>query len=181
MTTSAEIGPAAVALSDLLAALTAADLVAIRGHIDTVAPGMLDQADAAAVAVEGRMQQYAAEHGALYRRAAADEIPEWIRFGVVEALVTFSARRATTCQHAPDPARPQPVYAAAWRPGVIACAACCGFLFRLAGDRDRTCDRCGHIERERGVYPCSVALGPLTFMFGLCHECRPDVTPEATS
>lgn len=179
-TTPTGIGPAAVAFSDFLATSTPADLAAMRGHLDALAPGFLDQADAAALEVEGRMQQRAAEHGALCRRATADEVPEWVRVGLSEALLAFCIGSAATCRHSPDPARPEPVFAAAWRPGVISCAACCGYLFRLSGDRDRTCDRCGRVDRERGVYPCQTALGLVSFLFGLCHDCRPDVALEAT-
>ncbi|WP_165938571.1 hypothetical protein [Parafrankia sp. BMG5.11] len=178
--TPAGIGPAAVALSDFLTTITPADLAAMRGHLDALVPGFLDQADAAAAEVEGQMQQRAAGAGALFRRATADEVPEWVRVGAAEALLMFCTGSAVTCRHSPDPARPEPVFAAAWRPGVISCAACCGYLFRLSGDRDRTCDQCGRIERERGIYPCQTALGLVSFRFGLCHDCRPDITPEAT-
>src|SRR5690349_12137455 len=80
---------------------------------------------------------------------------------------------ASTCRHSPDPNAPQPVFAAAWKPGLITCAGCVHLLsLRKGSAADSTCDACGHQcagpEEGDGIYAAMVQVGPLVFQYGVC-------------
>ncbi|MDN5751364.1 MAG: hypothetical protein L0H64_23170, partial [Pseudonocardia sp.] len=83
---------------------------------------------------------------------------------------------ADTCTHQPHPDRPQPVHAAAWRPGLIACSRCPHLLALARHDvRDRTCDGCGHQcagpDHGDGIRPVMIAAGALSYAVGVCRDC----------
>ncbi|MEU8312912.1 hypothetical protein [Micromonospora sp. NPDC049033] len=142
---------------------------------------LVDQVDAAA---DEAHEVLAAFPGRTARRpATAAELPSWLRLGLVDTLLTFTTGRATTCLHNPTASRPQPVLAAAWRPGVVVCLACAPLL-SLKHDpaADSRCDGCGHqcagVDENDGIYPGRLQLGPLIYQYGCCTDCRPAITPD---
>lgn len=140
---------------------------------------LVDQADAATTEAHAILSAAAVnlcEQDA--RPATAGDLPGWLRLGLLDAMLTFSTGRATTCRHNPDATRPQPVLAAAWKPGTVVCTACPHLLsLRHNADADATCDGCGHrcagVEEGDGIYPGMVQFGPLIYQYGTCTGCRP--------
>ncbi|MET7705450.1 hypothetical protein [Micromonospora sp. NPDC005413] len=110
--------------------------------------------------------------------ADAADIPSWLRLGLLDTLTGWADGRASTCRHQPTPDRPQPVIAAAWKPGLVTCPGCV-YLTALPRNsvRDRTCDACGREcagpQHGDGIYPGMVQLGPLIYQYGTCGDCRP--------
>ncbi len=107
------------------------------------------------------------------------ELPEWLRLDLLTTWTGWTAGTGRTCMHSPHPDRPEPVFAAAWRPGLVACARCVHLTVLARGSRaDRTCDRCGYvvagIEHGEGIHPGRVTFGPIVFAYGTCPDCRPD-------
>jgi hypothetical protein len=93
----------------------------------------------------------------------------WMRLALVDTWLKWASGTARTCMHMPDYHRPQPVAAAAWKPGLVSCVQCM-HLFQLTGDADRTCDCCGRIDSE-GVHPVGTTFGCLTYFAGVCDDC----------
>ena len=66
----------------------------------------------------------------------------------------------------PNPDRPEPVFAAAWKPGLIVCALCTPLL-KLVGEADKTCDGCGHacagVDVGDGICTVTVMLSALSY------------------
>ncbi len=169
-------GPLTLALDDLLCSpdldLLAAELRA------TLPTSLLDQADAAARDIAHRLQPTAARFGMQARHPSPVDVPAWLRLGALHALTGWAAGHADTCRHNPNPHRPQPVAAAAWRPDLIVCGACTHLLAIPNGSpTDRTCDACGQ-ECDDGIYPCTIVLGLLAYAFGVCGDCRPAPTSD---
>jgi hypothetical protein len=140
----------------------------------------LDQADAATADALSTVTAAARHLGADgVRGALPRDIPDWLRLGVLDAFAGYLTGRADTCRHSPIASSPAPVFAAAWRPGVLSCQACCGYVFRLRAhsDRDATCDSCGHrcagVDAEDPIFPSLVQLGPLVYQYGTCTDCKP--------
>lgn len=135
---------------------------------------LLDQADAAADHATAVTTAAARQHGATHINIHANSQPEWIRLTILETLVKWIAGKADTCPHSPTPVRPQPVIAAAWRPGLVACARCPHLLrLRPGSAKDRTCDGCGTVVFEAGeLWAATIVYGPLSFSFGACGACR---------
>lgn len=149
-----------------------------------VAPvGLLDQADSASTEAHGILTAGAAWLGAEDgpRPAAASDIPDWLRLGLLDAFTGYALGRSNTCAHNPDPWHPSPVMAAAWHAGLVVCPACVHLLALPRGSaKDRACDACGHecdgVEHGDGVYPGMVQLGPLIYQYGTCGQCVPPTT-----
>lgn len=140
----------------------------------------VDQADAATTDALNTMTAMAEHLGADgVNGALPRDVPAWLRLGVLDAFVGYLSGRADTCRHNPSASSPSPVFAAAWRPGVLSCQACCGFVFRLPtnSDQDAMCDSCGHrcagVEADDPIYPSLIQLGPLVFQYGTCSDCSP--------
>ena len=101
------------------------------------------------------------------------DVPEWLRLSVLDTAVTFAAGNADTCMHQPSITRPEPLLAAAWRPGLVTCRSC-PHLFWLTGDADRTCDRCGYFGSglpDDGITTGGIRFGPMAFAYALCVDC----------
>ncbi|GAA0719496.1 hypothetical protein Drose_05815 [Dactylosporangium roseum] len=116
----------------------------------------------------------------------AEQVPGWLRLGVIEAWIAYCTGTADTCMHNPTVDRPQPVTAAPWRLNTIVCLACTYLLVPKKGSvADRTCDACGHECAGGGaddpIYPSVVQFGSLIYQFAVCTSCREDVlsTPGA--
>jgi len=156
----------ALAWDELLSTLTPADAEVIRSVMPVA---LRDQIDAAATAALFATMSEMEAHGAGPPRGLTHgDIPGWLRLSILDALAQFMAGSASTCLHAPTPDRPEPVYAAAWRPGLVVCGECL-HLFRLAGAADRTCDCCGQVCD--GIHAARLLFGPLVYMYGTCAGC----------
>ena len=165
--------PNALQLDGVLAALTEQQATALRS---AVPPHERDQGVAArneavrlAEAMEGKPGQSRAVPGSA--------IPDWLRLGLLDVFSKWVAGKATVCLHNPVSARPEPVWAAAWRPGVVTCSRCLD-LFRQLGDADRTCDGCGHLcsgDAGDQIRVASITLGTLVYRAGVCNDCYADM------
>jgi hypothetical protein len=172
------VGQATLALDELI---TRTDIppearAELREWVEQQQPGLLDQSEAAAAAVDRGMRGAAAAMGhERLKMLPATQHPDWVRLGALNVLAVWAAGKARTCMHAPSPERPQPIVAAAWRPGVIACADC-RHLFRLREGSEvaKTCDGCGRVTQGPPDDPIRtdiLAVGELMFMFGVCRDC----------
>ncbi len=113
-----------------------------------------------------------------------DKVPGWRRLGVIETWIGHCSGTADTGRHNPNIRSPQPVVAAAWKPGLIACGACVQILApRRNSVEDRTCDACGHecagCDADDPIYPSVVQFGSLIYQFGVCTSCRNDTLAAA--
>jgi len=163
----------AVALDKYLSRLTPGDRAAARKALPVA---LLDQTEAAHADVDNLVRMV----GRSMESSVADldytQVPEWVRLSVTDTLVSFMTGTVATCMHNPNPNHPQPVFAAAWKPGLITCAACL-HLFKVVGAADRTCDRCGVVRAGtpgEGVHSCTLTFGQLVFFYGLCPDCLKD-------
>jgi hypothetical protein len=156
----------------------------VAARLRALLPGhILDQADAAVDETLVMTKALAALLGARSGAVYPDELPGWLRLVVLDAWVGYVTGRARTCRHNPSAASPRPVFAAAWKPDLITCAGCIVLLsLRKDSAADRTCDACGHccagVDDNDGIYPALIQLGPMTFQYGTCIDCRQ--TPVAT-
>lgn len=167
-------GRLTLAIDDLWRTLTPEQATAIR---DALPVGVRDQLDAAAAetVLLGHAIHQAPETSVT---GHPRDLPDWLRLGIADTYARWWTGQADTCLHAPHPARPRPVVAAAWRPGMVVCAPCGGLLGLPRGStRDRTCDACGHVaagaDHGDPMYPITIASGPLTYLAGTCGPCRP--------
>jgi hypothetical protein len=104
--------------------------------------------------------------------------PDWMRMATTAALVSWGVfRDAATCSHQPHPARPQPVYAAAFRPGLVTCQRCIPAL--IDGTDPHRCDRCGETKAETCLMG-SMQLGAMTWLFHVCRSCSVAFAQSAT-
>jgi hypothetical protein len=170
------LGRAVIALDDLL---LRPDVAGIVGRLRAAAPTWLvDQLDSAARDIEAGVDLMCATGVAAGKKhVPAAAVPDWVRLGALDTLVCWITGGASTCMHSPVPDRPTPLYAAAWRPGLIACGACVHLLALPRGYvADRRCDGCGHLTtgvgNGDGIWPTVVALGPLSYSLGCCRDCR---------
>lgn len=99
-------------------------------------------------------------------------VPRWARLGAINALGTWCHGEGYTCAHNPSFELPQPVFAAAWKPGLVACIRCTGLMSVPQGsDLDRTCDGpCGQVVAR--IRPSAVQLAAFTWSFGSCPNCE---------
>ncbi len=164
------VSKVSIALVDTLTHTTPGELAALRRTLEQ-RPGMsawLDQAAAAradAIAVVPPDRESGGD-------TPMDDLPGWLTLSVVEIHTRYALGKSATCPHAPRPARPQPVVAAAWRPGLVVCLPCIGRL-RPAGAEKYRCDSCG--RDDPGIHAGRIVYGPLMFMFGVCGDCSPDL------
>ena len=136
-----------------------------------------DQYEAAAADTHRGMESLAASYGTTPGHTYPAGLPDWLRLGMLQAVAEWITGAVKTCMHSPDAWRPQPVAAAAWKPGLIVCTPCSFLLSVGHGSvKDRTCDGCGHVcagpDAGDPIYPSSVSYGPLAYMVGTCGDCR---------
>ena len=104
------------------------------------------------------------------------EHPDWVRLGLISAFMGWILGRSSTCLHNPDPRYPQPIAAAAWKPGLVVCGRCAHLLAIPRNSvKDRTCDGCGRVttgpENDDGIWPNTIVHGPLVYSLGTCRDC----------
>ena len=134
---------------------------------------VLDQYKAAAQQVYARIPAVAASTDSTVSSSTLSQAPGWVRLNVLDTIVGWSAGHGQVCVHQPHPSRPQPVVAAAWKPGLVACGHCTHLLRIKSGSiADRTCDGCGSVDPHDGLYPTTVTVGPLIYSLGVCQTCR---------
>lgn len=159
----------AVELDEYLASLTDEDRAQLRPNI-----GLLDQvkkAQAESIASQER------ELGKKARWVPHLGLPEWVRLGMYDVLLRWAEGRVLTCIHQPSMDRPQPVYAAAWKPGIVVCERCQPML-RVTGSADRICDGCGHEclgMPDDGILAINVFTGALAYRIGVCISCEAEM------
>jgi hypothetical protein len=141
----------------------------LRRVSQSAPPGLADQITAASTDAEAAVWEIL---GAGSKWAT---LPGWAWLGALDTLVGWIQGTARTCLHTPHPERPEPVFAAAWRPGVVACRRCTHLLRVGSAIRDATCDGCGHVclgvAAGDGITPSAFPFGPLTFWAGACKDC----------
>lgn len=159
----------AVELDEYLATLTEEERARLRPNIS-----LKDQVSAAQA--EGiAEEEYRLRHKARWVPHAG--LPEWVRLGMYDTLLKWSEDQALTCIHMPTINKPQPVFAAAWKPGVVACAQC-RHLLTVVGVADTICDGCGHECKgmpDDGIKPVTAFVGALAYQFGVCVNCDKDL------
>jgi len=167
MTSPAEL------LDEMLAALTPQDAAALR---TTIPVDVRDQLDAASAEISQTVGLLGAHLGAEpIGLPAWAALPAWLRLSVTATLCSFAAGTASTCMHAPHLGRAEPLHAAVWRPGLIACSRC-SHLLEVHGPAAHTCDGCGRVcppAHEDGVRLVALAVGPVLFVTGTCSDCVP--------
>ncbi|MBQ1060048.1 hypothetical protein [Micromonospora sp. C41] len=152
---------------EILAAVRAATPVA-----------MLDQLDAATThATRAAVEAAALTGGAAVTASPPSAVPGWLRLGLLDALTRWADGTGSTCRHSPRPDRPEPVLAAAWRPGLVTCCQCT-HLWRVSREAGLTCDGCGRVCEPDSIHPAMAQMAGLIFMYGACGDCRPAITPE---
>lgn len=104
---------------------------------------------------------------------------DWVRLGMYDALAQWFFGRSKTCMHMPNPQFPQPVFAAAWKPGIVVCGRpSCMNLLVVTGVANKTCDGCGHICEglpDDGITPVTSFVGSLGYQVGVCNDCHAEM------
>lgn len=161
-------GPMALAIDDLL---TEAPPEVRAALVDAVPPQLRRR-------IEGVSHDLVAGMSALGSPQAVGprEVPPWVRLCVLETWSRWALGTADTCMHAPRIERAEPVSAAAWRPGVVACGQCSHLLTLPRGSAaDRRCDGCGRVtagpEHGDGIRPCVLKVATMLYLLGACERC----------
>ena len=90
----------------------------------------------------------------------------WLASQLVRLFAAINDQSARGCEHLAG--GPRVVMAAAWAPGLLACAHCAPAL-TPDEDEDGTCDKCR--TQVPLIHPRSVTVGPLVYAYGLCPDC----------
>ncbi|MFI6513578.1 hypothetical protein ACIBCT_38745 [Streptosporangium sp. NPDC050855] len=166
----------ALAFDELLHRPDIADIVKdVQTRIHAAGHGwILDQADAATRDTNSVLTAAAAAAGSNALHLNLVDHPDWVRLGLLDTLARWAAGQASTCMHSPNVMRPQPVLAAAWKPGLVVCAACAHLLQLPKGSaRDRTCDACGVVVPSSGaIWSTAASHGGFVYQVGVCEPCR---------
>jgi len=150
---------------------------ALLAQYRTDPPSVFGDQFASAVDEVTRLADVGIAAGIYDSRSADLDAPEWVRLGALSALTTWWAGEGSTCVHSPHRSRPEPVFAAAWKPGLVTCVRCVD-LFKVAENSvpDRTCDGCGRVvagvAEGEPMYSNAMRLAALVWQFGVCDGCR---------
>lgn len=136
---------------------------------------LIDQGDAATREARHNLYSEARATRAVVKHIRHPEHPEWVRYGLLTAVVAWTVGEAQTCPHSPDPRHPQPVTAAAWKPGLVVCVRC-PHLLELPRDsaENWTCDGCRTVVNpgEGGrIKALTLSYGAFTYRIGICTGC----------
>jgi hypothetical protein len=129
-----------------------------------------DQLSAATRDMKGRAEHAAGRPAYL---VDPDDTSGWLRLGMLDALLAWSNDKSRTCDHRPDVHFPQPVWAAAWKQGLVVCELCTDLL-KISGAADKTCDGCGHPcagTSADPIFPVSLLAGAFCYLAGACQDC----------
>lgn len=184
--TDVDLGRAVLALDSLLRAPGPDGAAGLAALVDAIPLALRDQVHAAAADAHRRLDAAAAAGNGTVQALPVGQYPQWVTLDMLATLAGWANGQGSTCTHAPHPARPAHVLAAAWRPGLVVCVRCTVLLNLPPGSaRDRTCDGCGRVcagvDARDPIYSASVAAGPFTYLAGVCTGCRwwPE-TPDPT-
>ncbi len=170
--------PTAVDLDKLLAALTPEHVAMIQQHIPVAWADQMRAAQHQSVALMEKAEQTPVRH------LPTSGVDDWLRLGLLDTLIRWTAGNARTCVHMPNPNNPEPVWSCAWRPGLVVCTYCL-HLFKLVGDADKVCDCCGRtvsgIENDDGIFTLTVWIGALAYQAGACKDCYQDSALEQSA
>lgn len=177
----AALGRATLGLDTLLADPALAPLrerIALLSAQEPDKKGLHAQIDAAIADIAAK-QETAVRAGVIAEQHSLmfGDHPGWVRLGVLDTLLTWIADAGSTCMHSPSPLRPQPAYAVAWRPRLVACVQCPHLTKLVKGSvADLTCDGCGRLtegaDTDDPLYVTMVQFGVLTYGFGTCEGCK---------
>lgn len=176
-TRSADAARTAVALDEMIR--DHRQHVLLDACRDLAPPGWTDQAEATAEHLRDGWLRATAHRRAdvTYRTARWGRYPTWVTLGIMTTITEWAAEVGSTCTHAPTATRPQPVHAAAWRPGLVACGRCI-FLLNLprGAAAESLCDGCGHqcagVDDGDPIWSSVIVAGVLTYSVGVCRSCR---------
>lgn len=161
----------ALVLDDLFCHPDAAELLRAIRDAGVVPSWLEDQFAAAGDQARGGAEALVVT-GRMHRGPKMPTVdhPEWVRLGLFHTFSAWVLGRGSTCMHSPVVTRPEPLFAAAWRPLLMVCGQC-GHLFNIGNpEKDRTCDGCGVVGDT--IYPAMAQAGFITYMFGVCDQCR---------
>lgn len=121
------------------------------------------------LSLEAALRAYAARQSNDFQCITGHEPTLWLRGRLLDLDARWRTGAFTTCEHL----RPG-VHGvtALWHPDLVTCGPCAR-TFRLTGEADRTCDRCGVVtDTAAGIHPEIMAFGNVAVAFGLCRECH---------
>jgi hypothetical protein len=152
-------------------------LAKINARVPTA---VADQRQAAAQDAHRFLELEAPLLGAPVEELDVAALPGWLRLDLLSTWTGWTTGTGKTCMHDPRPDRPEPVFAAAWRPGLVVCRRCVYMTVLRPGSKaDRTCDGCGHVvaglDRGEGICPGRLTFGAVIFGYGLCEGCAHDL------
>lgn len=165
---TADLARATLALDELfITGLSTHERAAVEANLP---PGTLDQMNAAAAETLRTLTLEGALTGTALIPANGSDVPEWIRLPLIGTLLEWTTGHGKVCPHNPRISSPEPVLAAAWKPGLVVCTRCVHLLNPRKSERF-LCDCCGrhddHLACQR------VAYNSLTYSFGACRDCAP--------
>lgn len=162
----------AVELDEYISSLTQDERDALRPSWNVAYQDQLDAASKQSVdlaeQILGHKAQWVPHKG----------IIEWVRLGMLDAMLKWFNGEALTCIHRPSPNKPSPVFAAAWKPGVVVCGYCSDMLSVSGTPADTICDGCGHECKglpEDGIMPFVTFTGSFGYQAGVCYGCHDDM------
>lgn len=161
----------AIELDDFLRSLSEDDWQALKARQPTAHKDQLETA--ARKARESEEKKLGHKSGWVARESLVD----WVRLGMYDALAEWFFGRAVTCVHQPTPRFPQPMFAAAWKPGLVVCERCVDLL-AVTGVANKTCDGCGHVcegPPDDGITPVTTFVGSLGYQVGVCERCHAEM------
>jgi len=168
----------AVELDEWLSSRTPEDFTEAHAAVGQV---FRDQLEAATRDLKGRAEEVAGKPAYL---VGTTDMNDWLRLGMLDAFLTWALKKGDTCEHTPDMRYPQPVWAAAWKPGLVVCELCTELLSVAGTPSDKTCDGCGHLcdgLPDDPVYPVSLLNGGFGYLAAACQDCYADLPkPETT-
>lgn len=95
----------------------------------------------------------------------------WVHDLADQLLKLIDTHQARWCPHLAGGSA-QPMHAAAWLPGIIACDLCVALgIFGVEGQADRICDRCGTDTLGQGIHTGQASIGPIEISYGACEAC----------
>lgn len=180
--TDAELGPVVLAFDQLMCDMTPEEAEAIRTATRaTMGTAWVDQTTAANDDAVRIAQLSMAGRGGTSHAIHAAALPGWFRLGAHDTYTAWLAGNVRTCVHNPDPDRPAPTFAVAWRPRLVVCIRC-PHLIKATRAEDVICDGCGRDTTGHGITPNTVVIGNgMSYTAGACADCNADMEAARVS